>query len=38
MNLIVGYLQQQFFTKKKEKKSKGESECLALISHEVFGV
>ena len=38
MDMIVGYLQQQFFTKKKEKKSKGESECLALISHEVFGV
>ena len=39
MNMIVeGFLQQQFFTKKAEKKSKGQSDCLALISHEDFGI
>ena len=39
MNMIVeGFLQWQFFTKKAEKKSKGESGCLALISHEEFGI
>ena len=39
MNMFVeGLLQQQFFTKKTEKKSKGESDRLALISHEDFGI
>ena len=39
MNMIVpGPLYQQFFTKKAEKKSKGELDRLALISHEVFGI